>query len=120
MAAAALAISLSAGGVSAAVVETSVLFKYLSDTNDVITFEVPLSSTPDFFTSDSFFVLANVPISVAGSPSGVDDFTFYSLSAGGGLADAIYFPGFGITAAQLYIRNRAVPNFFTRNVSRYL
>lgn len=113
-AAAALAVSLSAGNAKANtfVLPPQVFFVITSDTNPTITFEVPLSPTPNFVNPGNSFVLIT-QITVGGSPGGDDEFTFYNASSGGGLSETDeYFGPFGIyTSAQLYTGTEQSPTF---------
>jgi hypothetical protein len=112
-AAAALAMSFSAGSARALIaVPTDVFFTITSDTEPTITFELPLSPNP--FSSDpgADFDVGSIPITVGGVSGYSDDFTFWSATYGGGLSESDgYFGSLGIYAAQLYSGSESSPTF---------
>ena len=113
-AAAALAMSFSAGSARALIIAapTDVFFTITSDTEPTITFELPLSPIPVNSDPGVNFDVGSIPITVGGVSGYSDDFTFWSATYGGGLSESDgYFGSLGIYALQLYSGSESSPTF---------
>jgi hypothetical protein len=108
--------SLGASGARASTVDV-----FITITNDgslpTLTFEVPENPTVTMgnFTLGSSFTLDNISVTAGGVAVGVDDFTFYNSTLGGGVSDGIYYDVDGgildNESVQLYTGSENSPTF---------
>jgi hypothetical protein len=83
-----------------------------ADPLPTISFEVAADPTPVTFSSEMYFTLNNIAVTANGLAAGLDDFTFYNASFGGGFSDGNYYNYLGgILGDQIYGGTEEFPTF---------